>query len=151
MLKGIVGKIWRNLPPFVRMKLIRISQKKFTASVAAIITNERGEVLLLEHVLRPASGWGIPGGFMEYGEQPEEALCRELREETGLKLENVRLYRARVLKRHIEFVFRAEATGKAEILSREILQAGWFETAQMPEKMNRSQKSLIEKVLAGEI
>jgi len=151
MFKGIVGKIWRNLPPFVRMKLIRVSQKKFTASVAAIITNEKREVLLLEHVLRPASGWGIPGGFMEYGEQPEEAIRRELREETGLKLENVRLYRARVLTRHIEFVFRAEATGKAEILSREILQAGWFETSQMPEKMNRAQKSLIEKVLAGEI
>jgi 8-oxo-dGTP diphosphatase len=151
MFKGIVGKIWRNLPPFARMKLIRVSQKKFTASVAAIITNEKREVLLLEHVLRPASGWGIPGGFMEYGEQPDEALARELREETGLKLENVRLYRARVLKRHIEFIFRAEASGTAEILSREILQAGWFEPAQMPEKMNRAQKSLIEKVLAEEI
>ena len=151
MFKGIVGKIWRNLPPSARMKLIRISQKKFTASCAAIITNEKREVLLLEHVLRPASGWGIPGGFMEYGEQPEQAICRELREETGLELENVRLYRARVVKRHIEFIFRAEARGEPQILSREILKAGWFETAEMPEKMNRVQKSLIEKVLSEEI
>lgn len=151
MFKKIVGKIWRNLPPFVRMKLIRVSQKKFTASVAAIITNERREVLLLEHVLRPASGWGIPGGFMEYGEQPEQAICRELQEETGLQLENVRLYRARVLRRHIEFVFRAEAQGAPEILSREIIQTGWFETSKMPEKMSRAQKSLIEKVLSEEV
>lgn len=151
MFKGIVGKIWRNLPPSVRMKVIRVSQKKFTASVAAIITNERREVLLLEHVLRPASGWGIPGGFMEYGEQPEQAICRELKEETGLELENVKLYRARILNRHIEFVFRAEARGAPEILSREIIQAGWFETAKMPEKMSRAQKSLIEKVLSEEV
>lgn len=151
MFKGIVGKIWRNLPPIARMKLIRISQKKFTASCAAIITNEKREVLLLEHVLRPASGWGIPGGFMEYGEQPEQAICRELREETGLELENVRLYRARVVKRHIEFIFRAEARGEPQILSREILKAGWFEITEMPEKMNRVQKSLIEKVLSEEI
>jgi 8-oxo-dGTP diphosphatase len=151
MFKGIVGKIWRNLPAFVRMKLVRVSQKKFTASVAAIITNENKEILLLEHVLRPASGWGIPGGFMEYGEQPEEAIRRELGEETGLKLENVRLYRARVLQRHIEFVFRAEAHGEAKILSREIIQAGWFEKNEMPEKMSRAQKSLIEKVLSEEV
>ena len=151
MFKKLVAKIWRNLPPFVRMKLVRVSQKKFTASVAAIITNERREVLLLEHVLRPASGWGIPGGFMEHGEQPEQAICREIGEETGLKLENVRLYRARVLRRHIEFVFRAEAQGEARILSREIIQAGWFEIAKMPEKMSRTQKSLIEKVLSEEV
>ena len=151
MFKKLVAKIWRNLPPFVRMKLVRVSQKKFTASVAAIITNERREVLLLEHVLRPGSGWGIPGGFMEHGEQPEQAICREIGEETGLKLENVRLYRARVLRRHIEFVFRAEAQGEARILSREIIQAGWFEIAKMPEKMSRTQKSLIEKVLSEEV
>jgi ADP-ribose pyrophosphatase YjhB (NUDIX family) len=151
MFKGIVGKIWRNLPPFARMKLIRVSQKKFTASCAAIITNERREVLLLEHVLRPASGWGIPGGFMEYGEQPDEAIRRELREETGLELENVKLYRARVLKRHIEFIFRAQTSGEPKILSREILKAEWFEIAGMPAKMNRAQKSLIEKVLSEEV
>ncbi|HEY0426797.1 MAG TPA: NUDIX hydrolase [Pyrinomonadaceae bacterium] len=151
MFKRFVGKIWKKLPPFVRMKLIRVSQNKFTASAAAIITNKNKEILLLEHVLRPASGWGMPGGFMEYGEQPEQAICRELREETGLELENVKLYRARVLGRHIEFVFRAETRGEPEILSREILSAEWFELGKMPEKMNRAQKSLIEKVLSEEV
>jgi ADP-ribose pyrophosphatase YjhB (NUDIX family) len=151
MFKQIVGKIWRKMPRAMRAKIIRVSQKKFTASVAAIITNEKKQVLLLEHVLRPASGWGIPGGFMEFGEQPEEAIRRELREETGLKLENVRLYRARVLNRHIEFIFRAEAGGEAKILSREILQAEWFEPDETPAKMSRAQKSLIEKVLKEEV
>lgn len=151
MFKQIVGKIWRKMPRALRSKLIRVSQKKFTASVAAIITDEKKQVLLLEHVLRPASGWGIPGGFMEFGEQPEEAIRRELKEETGLKLENVRLYRARVLNRHIEFIFRAEARGEAKILSREILKAEWFEPQDMPEMMSRAQKSLVKKVLSEEV
>jgi len=151
MFKQIVGKIWRIMPQSLRVRLVRVSQKKFTASVAAIITNEKKEVLLLEHVLRPASGWGIPGGFMEYGEQPEDAVCRELREETGVELRNVRLYRTRVFKSHIEFIFRAEATGKAQILSREILKAEWFAPGKMPEMMNLAQKSLIEKVLSEEV
>ena len=45
-----------------------------------------GEVLFVEH---PERGWEIPGGHLEDGEQPEEALRREVLEETGLHCEIV--------------------------------------------------------------
>ena len=151
MLKGIFGKIWKKLPPLARLKIIRLSQHKFTASAAAIITNESGQLLLLDHFWRPGSGWGLAGGFLEYGEQPERAILRELLEETGLELKNVKLLRTRVVRRHIEFLFRAEATGTAEVKSREIRQARWFAPDELPEKMSVVQKSLIEKVLNEEV
>jgi NUDIX domain len=69
MLKKLVGKIWRKTPHFIRLRIIRLSQTKFTVSVGAVVLNEKGEILLLDHVLRPASGWGIPGGFINGGEQ----------------------------------------------------------------------------------
>ena len=47
---------------------------------------EGGEVLFVEH---PERGWEIPGGHLEEGELPEEALQREVLEETGLECEIV--------------------------------------------------------------
>lgn len=147
MFKKIIGTIWRKMPRTLRAKIIRLTQAKFTVSVAAVIFNSDRKVLLLEHIFRPASGWGIPGGFVGHGEQPEDALRRELREETGLELENVRFFRARVVKSHVEFIFEAQANGAAKVLSREILQAQWFAPEAMPEEMPAIQKAMVEAVL----
>jgi len=147
MLKKIVGSIWRKLSPLARQKIVRVTQKKFTASVAVIIENESGEILLLDHVLRPDSGWGIPGGFLGYGEQPAEAVRRELIEETGLELEKVEMIRVQAAGRHIEILFRARANGIASVESREINALGWFKVDEMPEKMNQTQKSAIKNLL----
>jgi len=147
MLKKIVGKIWRKMPASLRMKIIRTTQRKFTISVAAVIVNENGEVLLLDHVLRPASGWGIPGGFLKHGEQPVDAVRRELYEETGIELTDVELFHARTISRHVEILFSAKTVGKPEVKSREINAVGWFRLKEMPENMSLTQKALVEKLL----
>jgi len=55
-----------------------------TPGVAAVIINDRGEVLLQR---RSDDGrWGLPGGAMEPGEEPAETLVREIREETALEV-----------------------------------------------------------------
>ncbi len=53
---------------------------------AAFVRNSKGEVLLVKRGVEPGKGeWGLPSGFMEIDETPEEACLRELEEETGLR------------------------------------------------------------------
>jgi len=52
---------------------------------AAVVVNERGEVLLVRRARHPMKGmWCLPCGFAEKDEQIEEAVLRELQEETHL-------------------------------------------------------------------
>lgn len=151
MVKNLIRKIWSHLPGPLRLRLIRMTQRKFTVSVAAIITNRDGKVLLLEHLLRPQrSGWGIPGGFINFGEQFEDAIRRELKEETGIELTSLSVVRMRTLGRHVEIMFRAVTVDEPRILSREICAFGWFAVDEMPSEMSRVQKQLVRDVLADD-
>jgi 8-oxo-dGTP diphosphatase len=53
--------------------------------VGAIITDHRGRLLLIKRGHEPGAGlWSLPGGRVEPGETDEQAVVREIREETGL-------------------------------------------------------------------
>ena len=52
-----------------------------------------GKTLIMKRVRPSTDGlgyWALPGGGLEYGETPHEALKRELREETGLKIKIIK-------------------------------------------------------------
>ena len=53
-------------------------------SVAALVTNDNGEILLVNS---PWRGWEYPGGLIEPGETFQQALHREIREEAGVEVE----------------------------------------------------------------
>lgn len=58
----------------------------FRANVGCVLTDGAGRVLVLRRCGRGAGSWQFPQGGIEEGEEPREALARELAEETGLEV-----------------------------------------------------------------
>ena len=57
--------------------------KNHLVSVAALVTNSDGKILLVKS---PWRGWEYPGGLIEPGETFQEALHREVKEESGVEI-----------------------------------------------------------------
>lgn len=152
MLRTMLGAVWRNAPGGVRRWGVWLVEPRFTVTAGAVVVDGRGRVLLLNHVFRKGNGWGIPGGFLEKGEQPEEALRRELREEAGLELERAEIAFARTLKspRQVEIIFLCRAKDEARAQSMEIRSAEWFERDRLATVLSKDQQRLIERALASE-
>jgi mutator protein MutT len=56
--------------------------------IGAVVLNER-KIILIERGNEPSKGkWTIPGGLVELGETPEQAVIREAKEEINLDVEN---------------------------------------------------------------
>ena len=129
---------------------MRLTHPRFAVTAGAIITDDRGRVLLLKHRFRPGTGWGMPGGFMEAGEQPEEALRRELREEIGLEVEDSEIvYHAGVQKpQQVEIVFRCQAVGDTGRNSiSKFRKRNGFRSDELPPELPKDQVQLIKRAL----
>lgn len=149
MLNDLLGAVWRRVPQRLRRWTMRLSNARFAVTAGAVITDNQGRVLLLKHRFRPGTGWGMPGGFMQKGEQPEEALRRELREEVGLEVDQVELFTTRAFNvpRQVEIVFTARAIGDTNELNFEIQKAAWFLFNELPKELPKDQVELIKRAL----
>lgn len=94
-------------------------------SVAALVTNAEGKILLVKS---PWRGWEYPGGLIEPGETFEEALHREVREEAGVEIEIIGFVGIckNVGLDIVNIDFRARYAGGELATSEESTEVGWF-------------------------
>jgi ADP-ribose pyrophosphatase YjhB (NUDIX family) len=150
MFTNILGAIWKHLPGTIRRQMVRMGQSRFTVTTGAMLFDDNGRILLLEHVFRPDSGWGIPGGFLSGSEQPQDGLRRELREEVSIEIDEVEFLFARTLPRprQVEIYFRARVIGDPKPSSFEIKQAQWFTLNELPAELSNDQRRLIQRAIS---
>jgi ADP-ribose pyrophosphatase YjhB (NUDIX family) len=70
----------------MRQIFLRMLNPSFMVGAMALIQDEHGRILILEHTYRRKVPWGLPGGWLKHAESPEKGLAREVLEETGLKV-----------------------------------------------------------------
>ena len=94
-------------------------------SVAALVTNDEGKILLVNS---PWRGWEYPGGLIEPGESFEAALRREVREESGVEIEITGFVGIckNVARNIVNIDFTARYVSGELTISEESTEVGWF-------------------------
>lgn len=102
----------------------------------AIILVKRGNELLLTRKKEwPPGRYGLVAGFLDFGESLEECAAREVREETGIEICNVRYVGSQNWPFPAQLMagFVAEySTGEIEVDQHELEDARWFPTDALP-------------------
>lgn len=130
--------LWRVLPIPEKMRyfLMWLFNPKFVVGTAALILNKRGEVLLFKHSYRQDTPWGFPGGYLKKGENPDEAIQREIMEESGLRIHILKLLEVIVSADtpRLEVLYLAELEGEGRFApSQEVDEMRFFPLDQLPE------------------
>lgn len=87
----LLADTFRGLRGSLQWRVLWATQHKYVIGVSGVVSDDQGRVLVLRHRYWSAAAWGLPGGYMKAGETPAEALAREVREETGLSIRDVRV------------------------------------------------------------
>ncbi|TMV51970.1 NUDIX domain-containing protein [Paenibacillus mesophilus] len=103
-----------------------------SVGAAAIIT-DNGRVLLERRAIKSGYGlWALPGGMAERGESIEHCVRREVREETGLDIEQVQLLDVVGGNRVCIVFYEAQVAGGELQKSEESLELAWFDFESVP-------------------
>ncbi|MBW3565172.1 MAG: NUDIX domain-containing protein [Acidobacteria bacterium] len=146
LLRKLTHLVWRLTPRPLRLRLVGLLEPSFRVTVALIVRNDEGEVLLLRHVFRGSNPWAVPAGFVKHGETPEDAARRELREETRLEADEFSLVTVRNVRPDLMEIALETSSVRGEIeLNMEIEESRWVRTDRLPENTHSDSRSLIEE------
>ncbi len=146
MMSRQIATLLRRFPFILRLPYLVFSrvQARYTVGVAAVVFDERGRVLLVEHAYHPRYPWGLPGGWIDRDEDPADGVLRELKEELQLEARVISVaHVCKTASQHIDIAFRCQARGPVGSLNHELLEYEWVEEEQLP-TLKRFHRQAIE-------
>ena len=93
-MKKVFLQIWQILPSWLQKIALAMLMPHYLVIAIAVVFNEKDQILLCKPTYRRRHPWGLPGGHIKSGEDPADSVQRELREETGLSVQETRLLMA---------------------------------------------------------
>ena len=148
-MQSFLLKIWKLFPLWLKILLARLFWPRYMVAVAAVIVDTAGHILLGKHTYRKKHPWGLLAGVLEYGEDPEKAIVREIQEETGFNVEVEQLLKAVSAKEdhHISLVYLCRIVDGAFHSSPEISVVQYFPSDDLPD-MLETERALIPGLVA---
>ena len=108
-------------------------------SPAVIMLVRKGdEILLARNAARGGTFWSVLAGFVEPGESLEEAVVREVREEVGVEIRDLRYFGSQPwpFPHQLMIGFTANyASGEIQVDPHELVEARWFPKDELPEQL----------------
>ncbi len=90
-----------------------------------------GKILMSKYAGRPYTNYALIAGFTEIGESAEQTVAREVMEEVGLKVKNIRYYKSQpwAFSGSLLMGFFCDLDGSDQITldTNELAEAGWFD------------------------
>ena len=131
-------EVWPQLATAV---IVRITREKQNGRFVERMEGDSDSILLVHahNFRRPY--YGLVAGFVETGETLEEAVRREVREETGLEIQDIRYYGSQPWPYPCGLMvgFTAHyASGELRLQREELSAGGWFTRKEMPPIPGRS-------------
>lgn len=121
------------------MKCPKCGQMEFPKICPAVIigVTHGNKILMSKYAGREYTRYALLAGFMEIGETPEETVKREVMEEVGIKVKNIRYYKSQPwsMSDTLLLGFFCELDGDDETVvldKEELALAEWFEREEMP-------------------
>lgn len=127
------------------------------AIIVAVMDKDRERLVLVKNTNEHYPYHALVAGYMEIGETPEDALRREVMEEVGLKVKNIRAYKSQPwpFSDTLMLGFVAEVDGNIQITmnEKELSFAGWFtkEEVPQPEYVVSVGQEMIQAFKGGEL
>lgn len=141
----IAAWIWRATPLWGKRSFLWLCNAHFIVGAAALVHDAHGRILVARHTYRSGPPWGLPGGWVQRGEDPARAAVREIREETSLQVEiTVPLAVRMEGPAHLTVVYDARLTGGAFHPSAEVSEIRFLERGVWPEGLREDHRAIIE-------
>ena len=154
--RGRAGRLWGGLRDYLRtawwgIVSPRVGESRPLVIAQAVILRDGPPRQVLLSIRSDLFGWELPGGTLEAGESSEQAVVREVREETGLEVEpvtHVGDWVRRGFRPHTARVYLCRVVGGIEAPSHETPRLAWFDVDAPPDGLFPWYHEPLRKALA---